>query len=156
MFRVFAAMLFFAWSGASIAQPVDGAAIFKRCVACHQPNGKGIPGSYPPLTGHLGRLASSAVGREYLIMVLSAGLVGEIKIDTQTYRGLMPAQKGLKDAEMAAVLNHVLTSWSTRTLRKGWAPFTANEVGLVRNKYKSFGASDVAAMRRKVPQAGVQ
>jgi len=86
MFRVFAAMLFFAWSGASIAQPVDGAAIFKRCVACHQPNGKGIPGSYPPLKGHLGRLASSAVGREYLIMVLSAGLVGEIKIDTQTYR----------------------------------------------------------------------
>ncbi len=36
--------------------PVDGAAVYQNCAACHQAQGTGIPGAFPPLAGHLPKL----------------------------------------------------------------------------------------------------
>jgi len=151
MLRYILAVSCLAWSVSVAAQTVDGSAIFKRCVACHQANGAGVQGAFPPLTRHLGPKAASVAGREYLIMVLSAGLSGEISVDGKNYRGMMPAQAGLKPPEMAAVLNHVLSTWNADTLPKGWIPFTAQEVQVVRDKYKNIRATDVRVMREKIP-----
>lgn len=153
MLRSLVPLLLLAWSGTAVAQTVDGAATYKRCAVCHLPSGAGMAGTFPPLTSHLGRMASSVAGREYLVMVLSAGVTGEIKLGGQSYRGFMPAQGGLKDAEMAAVLNHILSAWSAQTLAKGWVPFTDREVRTVRDKYKSLRAADVRALRDKIPAA---
>lgn len=79
------------------ASAADGKTLFaKNCAACHQPNGRGIPGAFPALAG-----SALAVGEPApLAVVLLKG------------RGGMPAFSGsLDDAEIAAVLSHVRSSW---------------------------------------------
>ena len=55
--------------GLALAQ-ADGAKIYAQCAGCHQANGQGIPGAFPPLAGHVAEILSKAGGREYLIKVL--------------------------------------------------------------------------------------
>ena len=41
-----------------------------QCSMCHQPNGAGLPGSFPRLAGRVPVIAGSPGGRRYLAMVL--------------------------------------------------------------------------------------
>ena len=47
-----------------------------NCVACHQPNGEGIAGAFPPLAGHIPELYNAEGGREYIINTVLYGLQG--------------------------------------------------------------------------------
>lgn len=123
----------------------DGAALFKRCAACHLATGAGVPGSFPPLDTHVAALAEAPGGRDYLVMVISAGLTGELKVGSGTYRGFMPPQVGIKDDAAAALLNHVLTS-IVKPASKA-APFTADEVAAIRKTHAGKRAADVMKMR---------
>ncbi|MFZ5608043.1 MAG: c-type cytochrome [Pseudomonadota bacterium] len=109
-----------------------GAALYKRCAACHLANGMGVPGSFPPLAGRLAGAANSAQGRAYLVMVISAGLMGEIDVAGETYRGVMPAQGGLGDEDIAALLNYLVTDFGEADDENALNPFTADEVKLIR------------------------
>jgi len=77
------------------------------CMACHQPEGKGLPGVYPPLAG------SEWVSDdpERLVKVILHGLAGPISVAGQKYgtgRAVpMPAMGGLNDQQVAAVLSYV-------------------------------------------------
>ena len=87
---------------------VSGSAIFtSRCATCHQPDGKGVPGAFPPLTG-----SSYVLGApEILVRILLHGLQGPLEVEGQQYNGVMPAwATQLKDAEIAAVATHVRNS----------------------------------------------
>jgi len=67
---------------------------------------------------------------------------GPIVVEGKAYRGMMPAQGGLDDAAVAAVLNHV-----GATIAKTGAafrPFTAKEVSSYRADGKTLTAADVA------------
>ena len=123
----------------------DGAVLFKRCAACHLATGAGVPGSFPPLDGHVAALAEAPGGRDYLVMVISAGLTGELKVGSGTYRGFMPPQVGIKDDAAAALLNHVLTN-IVKPASKA-KPFTADEVAAIRKTYTGKRAADVMKMR---------
>lgn len=83
----------------------------QNCAACHQGEGQGVPGAFPPLAGHLPEVVSVEGGREYLVDVLLFGLQGEISVQGQTYAGMMPSWSQLDDEELAAVLNHSLHAW---------------------------------------------
>lgn len=83
-----------------------------NCAACHQADGAGVTGAFPPLAGNLTSLYDAG-GRDYLKQVLLNGLQGDIAIDGVTYNGVMPAWRQLSDEEIANVLNHVLTAWGT-------------------------------------------
>ena len=86
----------------------DGAAVFAgNCVACHQATGLGLPGAFPPLAGSEWVLAK----QEIPVQILLHGLSGPITVKGETYNGVMPAFAQLKDAEIAAVLTHIRTSW---------------------------------------------
>lgn len=113
----------------AVATPaVDGAAVFaQNCAACHQAQGSGIPGAFPPLAGHLPQLLAAAGGREYVTHVLLFGLQGQISVLGQTYNGVMPAWSQLSDAEIAAVIDHEATSWGN-ALPAGQAPLTAGDI----------------------------
>lgn len=103
--------------GTTLAQApeVDGAAVFDaNCSACHQPSGEGIPGTFPPLAGHAPDLFKA--DRDYLPQVILKGLQGSIEIGGSSYSGFMPPWPNLSEAEVAAVLNHVLTSWGNDEL----------------------------------------
>jgi len=88
------------------AQPqVSGAAIFtSRCASCHQADGKGVPGAFPPLVE-----SPYALGEpEVMVKILLYGLTGEIEVKGARYNGLMPAWASqLNDDEIAAVATHV-------------------------------------------------
>jgi len=92
----------------SQASVVDGRAVFERnCASCHGPDGRGRPGYYPPLAGNPDLARDVA----FPVLVLLHGLAGPIRIGESSYDSAMPAFDHLSDAEIAAVVNHIRTSW---------------------------------------------
>ncbi|WP_295007276.1 cytochrome c [uncultured Dechloromonas sp.] len=110
--RVFASLALLAACGGALAQ-ADGAALFAaHCQACHQPGAVGAPGIAPPLVGNIGRHAANEEGRRYLMRVALTGMIGSITVDGVRYTGNMPSfAVALSDAELAAVLRHVLAGY---------------------------------------------
>lgn len=134
-------------SSAGAAGPApapNGAQIYTRCAACHTATGRGVPGAYPPLGEDFRTQAASAPGRRYLALAVIKGLMGPLTVEGKTYRGVMPAQAGLDDAAVAAVLNHV----GTGIARTGPAfrAFSAAEVAAARSSGAQLTAADVAKL----------
>jgi mono/diheme cytochrome c family protein len=123
VFAIAATML---WGGTGNA---SGAELFAaHCAVCHQPNGQGIPGMFPPLADSVGDFIHSKDGRAYLVHVLSFGLNGPISVHGTYYNGVMQAWVHLSDDDIAQLLNHVLTNFNAGLLPRDFAPFTAREV----------------------------
>lgn len=85
----------------------DGAALYATCSACHQANGAGIPGAFPPLAES--EWVNGPV--ENLIRIQLRGLMGPITVKGVTYNSVMPANAALSDEEIAAVLTHVRSNF---------------------------------------------
>ncbi|SLK02247.1 c-type cytochrome [Novosphingobium mathurense] len=128
----------------SPASTQDGAVLFKRCAACHTATGAGVPGAYPPLQRDFRELATSKDGRRYLSLAVIRGLSGPIEVEGKTYRGLMPAQSGLDDDDIASVLNHI----GTKIAKTGPAfkAFTSAEVAAARKSGAALSAAQVAKL----------
>ncbi|GHC06209.1 c-type cytochrome [Cerasicoccus arenae] len=78
-----------------------------NCKACHQENGAGVPGSYPPLAG-----SSWVVGDDHrIVKILLNGLSGPIDVEGSSYDGAMPSYgpsgAGWDDFKIAAVATWV-------------------------------------------------
>ena len=85
-----------------------GERIYERnCMACHQQNGKGLPGAFPPLAGSDYLLSDP----KRSIDVLLDGLSGEITVNGVGYNGVMPAVR-LDDQSVANVLTYILNAWN--------------------------------------------
>ncbi len=87
----------------------QGESIYQMaCLACHQPEGKGLPGVYPPLVG-----SDWVRGDESrLIKIILNGLTGPIDVAGDKYGAgtqsiPMPAMAGMSDEDIAAVLSFV-------------------------------------------------
>ena len=124
-----------------------GMALYKRCAACHLANGKGVPGTFPPLVDRLEQAATSEAGRAYLVLTVTAGVMGPIDVDGRTYRGIMPAQAGLSAADIAAVLNYAKDLKSAGAEPAGTEPFTAEEVAAIRAAHPGLNPRTVHALR---------
>ena len=108
---------------------VDGEAIYlSRCMSCHQVNGGGIAGVFPPLND-----TDWVVGdKGRLIRIILDGMMGETEVQGVIYSGAMPPWKTfLSDEEVAAVLTYIRSAWGNNA-----SPVTSQEVGLVRNATK--------------------
>jgi mono/diheme cytochrome c family protein len=120
---------------------VSGASVFaNRCAACHQATGLGLPGAFPPLAG-----SEYVLGEEErVVRIVLRGLMGPVTVKGQPFNGAMPAWADqLSDAEIAAVLTYVRSSWGNsaeaiavekvareRAATSGrTAPWTAGELG---------------------------
>lgn len=144
--------MFLFWAGLAAAVPAtaqssDGPTLYKRCSACHLPTGAGVPGTFPPLDAHLGKFAGTPEGRAYLVLVVTRGISGELKVGPKTYRGFMPAQN-LKPADTATLLNHLLDKFASAGLPKQWRQFTKAEVSAVRTKHAAAKPADLHQMRK--------
>ncbi len=98
---------------AAAGAAVDGAQVFSaRCAACHQATGAGLPGVFPPLAG-----SEWVAGKtETVVAILLHGINGPLTVKGASYNGAMPAFKDqLQDAEIAAVLSHVRSTWGNKS-----------------------------------------
>lgn len=127
--------------------PEQGLAIYNRnCVGCHQSNGRGIPGAFPPLAEHTPTLYNAEGGRSYLIAVVLYGLQGQIEVAGARYSGVMPAWAQISDEDIATLLNYVVTEWDNRALLDEFVPFTAAEVAAERGR--DLSATGVYELRQ--------
>ena len=149
--RVFASLGLLAACASALAQaPADGAALFAaHCQACHQPGAVGAPGIAPPLAGNIGRHAASEEGRRYLLRVALTGMVCSITVDGVRYMGNMPSFAALSDAELAAVLRHVLGSYE-KVADLGW--LTPEQLAAARQAGGS--PNETHKMRGRLPAGG--
>ena len=77
----------------------------KGCAACHQNNGLGTPGQFPPLAGSEW---VNAPGPNRIIRLVLGGISGSIKVKGQDFSNVMPPWKGvLTDDEIAAALTYI-------------------------------------------------
>ena len=91
---------------------VDGGTIFAaNCAACHQANGQGLPGVFPPLVGSEWVVGDPKV----LANILLHGVSGKIEVAGQSFDGMMPAFAQLSDAEIAGVLTHIRSTWGNQS-----------------------------------------
>ncbi|MDP8985491.1 MAG: cytochrome c [Pseudomonadota bacterium] len=134
---------------AAAADEPAGAAVFAgRCAVCHGPEAAGIPGSFPPLHEQVMAFAKTPEGRDYLVMVVSTGLMGDLKMAGVSYRGVMPAQSGLSEAEVAAVLTYLASD-------RGKDPvpaLTATDVTATRARHPGSTAQSTRALRPGFPE----
>lgn len=84
-----------------------GEGIFQQnCAACHQANGQGLPGAFPPLAGN-----SHLKDANHILNVLKNGLQGPLTVNGQTYNGQMPGFSQLSPEEMKAVATYIRNSF---------------------------------------------
>lgn len=89
-------------------QAVGGEKIYQvYCGSCHQNNGKGASGRFPPLAG-----APWVTGdKNLLISIVLNGMEGPITVNGEQYNNVMPQHRFLKDEEIASVLTYIRQSF---------------------------------------------
>lgn len=125
------------------AATVDGKAVYARqCSACHQPEGAGVPKTFPPLAGN----PDLFVDPLFPVYVVVNGLEGPLTIKGERYQGVMPPFGHLSDDEVAAVVAYVRAAWNNTKLRpQGFLDVDAAAVKQAR--LKPMKPKDVHAYR---------
>ena len=115
----------------------DPVALGKRqfqaaCITCHQANGLGVPGAFPPLAGS--EWASGS--EERAIRIVLHGLGGEVKVGSATFNGAMPSFGKVpgggynwRDDQIAAVLTYVRQEWGNQA-----GPIAPEQVTAIRTQ----------------------
>jgi nitrite reductase (NO-forming) len=115
----------------TLQQQVDaGKALFAgTCSTCHQADGKGLEGVFPPLakSDYLARDARRVPS------VILHGLTGKLTVNGRDYDSVMPPMTQLTDDEVANISTYVLNSWG--------------------NPGGRISKADAAAIRAKAPAA---
>jgi mono/diheme cytochrome c family protein len=102
----------------------SGGKVFtNNCASCHQANGQGIEGTFPPLA--LNPVVNGDPTK--VIHIVKYGLTGSINVEGHSYNGMMPAwSQQLSNADIAAAITFVRSSWGN----KG-SPVTESQVSAV-------------------------
>jgi mono/diheme cytochrome c family protein len=114
-----------------------------NCQTCHQANGQGIAGQYPPLAGSEFTLG----GSRRPAMIVLKGLTGPVKVKGQTYGTavMQPWDKTLTDQKIADVLTYERSEWGNSA-----SPVTAEQVAALRkelaSRTDSFAEHDILAV----------
>jgi mono/diheme cytochrome c family protein len=87
-------------------------------------------------------------GGGYLARVLLFGLAGAIEVDGTKYNGNMPSWDQLKDEEIAAAIDYVLTAWGNdQRLPKDFMPIMPSAITAARAE--QLGKEQVYALREQ-------
>jgi mono/diheme cytochrome c family protein len=131
---------------AAVAGGAAGGAYQTICQTCHQADGNGLPGAFPPLAG------SEWVNGdpETPIRIALLGLVGEIEVKGQKFNAIMPPPVGITDEQIAEAVSHARTNFGNTA--------GAVDVELVKTvraslagRTQSWSAAELAALRAAAP-----
>jgi mono/diheme cytochrome c family protein len=96
-------------SSSQSSSAANGESIYiASCASCHQPNGQGLTGTFPPLAG------SPIVNGDpvKVIHIVRYGVTGPLAVGGKQFDGMMPAwSPTLSDDAIASVLTYVRSSW---------------------------------------------
>lgn len=114
------------------------------CAACHQPNGQGQAGVYPPLVDSEWVKGSD----KRMAMLIHSGIVGPITVKGAVYNNAMPAQGPLLNPKkMAYIISFLRQEWGG-----GASLVTPEQVQLVYDELKGRAESfTVAELEQLVP-----
>lgn len=101
-----------------------GAYIYEiYCGTCHQRNGRGASGRFPPLAN----ISWVKGDKNLLISIVLKGMEGPIEVNEVQYNGTMPQHSFLSDEEVASVLTHIRQNFGNEA-----SAVTVAEVAAVR------------------------
>jgi mono/diheme cytochrome c family protein len=123
-----------------------------NCQTCHQANGEGVPGQYPPLAGS----EFTNGGSRRLAMIVMKGLQGPVKVKGQMFGSavMQPWDKTLTDQKIADVMTYERSEWGNKA-----SPVTAEQIAALRKELASHSESYVehdilAAPEEDLPGGG--
>jgi mono/diheme cytochrome c family protein len=95
------------------ASASDGATVYlENCSSCHQTNGEGVAGAFPPLAGNPVVTGSPVTA----IAIVKNGLEGKIVVHGNAYSGIMPAwKKQISDQQIAEVISYIRSAWNNNS-----------------------------------------
>lgn len=116
-----------------------------NCQTCHQANGLGVPGQYPPLAG------SEIVigGSRRPAMVVLKGLQGPVTVKGQKFGSavMQPWDKTLNDQKISDVLTYVRSEWGNSA-----SPVAPEQIAALRKELANHPNSFVEADLHAVPE----
>jgi mono/diheme cytochrome c family protein len=119
-----------------------------NCITCHQANGQGVAGQFPPLAGSEW-VTSDATNR--LIAIVLKGLQGPIQVKGQSYNNAMQAWEAqYSDQQFAAILTYIRSDWGNNA-----PPITADAVKQMREQLKDRKDQWTMAELQKMPAQDV-
>ena len=87
---------------------IDGQALYKlHCANCHQENGQGLAGLYPPIAGS----DFLKNNKELVLCSLRNGLKDTIVVNGKTYHQPMPANLQLQALDVAEIATYIYNEW---------------------------------------------
>ncbi|MEO6894463.1 MAG: cbb3-type cytochrome c oxidase subunit II [Ginsengibacter sp.] len=98
--------------GAAGAPELDGASLYvANCQACHQANGEGLPGAFPPLKGSKVVLNDDP---EMMVNIIMNGYSGR---ESEGFGPMPPVgtTSNLSAEEISAIMNHERSSWGNNS-----------------------------------------
>jgi mono/diheme cytochrome c family protein len=112
------------------------------CASCHMADGNGSPGVFPPLAGSEWVTGDPAIP----IAIVLHGLQGPIDVKGTRYEGAMQPWGMIPDADIAAILTYVRSSFGNSA-----SPITTEQVTAVRDAEGARVAWTADELRAKSP-----
>ena len=115
-----------------------------NCQTCHQANGLGVPGQYPPLAGS----EFTTGGSKRPAMIVLKGLQGPVTVKGQKFGSavMQPWDKTLADQKIADVMTYERSDWGNHA-----SPVTAEQIAALRKELASHPDSFNEAAILAVP-----
>jgi mono/diheme cytochrome c family protein len=101
-------------SGGLHAEPRGEVLYLQHCAVCHQPDGKGIPGFFPPLAGNKHVTTEDPDELQVHLGRIIFGYHGGLIINHQMYSGRMPPigyHGRMNDSELLDLINYQRSAW---------------------------------------------
>ena len=118
------------------------------CAACHQAEGQGVAGAFPPLAGSEWLLGNPEIPARIVLL----GLTGPIEVKTLKFSSTMPPPPGLTDDQIAEAITYARTHFGNNASKV--------DVGLVKQvraslagRTSSWTALELAALQAPPAEA---
>lgn len=112
------------------------------CQTCHQAEGQGIAGAFPPLAGSSWMTGDA----ETPIRIVLLGLTGEVDVDGKKFNAVMPPPPGLTDEQIAEAITYARTHFGNKASEVDAAMVKGVRASLA-GRTQSWTAAELLALR---------
>lgn len=111
----------------------------KNCAMCHQAQGQGLEGVFPPLAkSDFLKAITDRSDRKELVQIVLKGKQGKIVVNGKEYNGVMTPVSGLSDQDLATLLTYISSSWGNKA-----KAFAVDEVKRYRESVEKESKSEI-------------